>query len=170
MSFIKPHEIKNHSIPKGPKVEGGPIRPWLKSQSGQGSNKGPEGIGQMKGNMNSHTLVPSNGLHENIGSREGDTPLLGYNLETTMIFLPRKIPTDILAVVVLRCPWDKENSKAYPLAPGHTGFQGTVGERASNGFGPWSRPPPPAIQAPLRSLPPPPSESPADGFDPHRWN
>ncbi|RPA92480.1 hypothetical protein L873DRAFT_189747 [Choiromyces venosus 120613-1] len=134
--------------------------------------------------MNSRTPVPSN--------------------EPTVIFLPRKIPTDILALVVLRVTieitgwlaiahvisrimslqittmghnlvapgirWDKDNSKAYPLAPGHTGFQGTVGERTSNAFGPWSHPPPPPIQAPPRSPPPPPSEHPADGFDPHRWN
>ncbi|RPA91697.1 hypothetical protein L873DRAFT_1818868, partial [Choiromyces venosus 120613-1] len=72
-SFIKPHEIKNHSIPKGPKAEGDPICPWSKSQSGQGSNEFPGGIGQNKGNMNLRTPVPSNGLHENIGSRERDS-------------------------------------------------------------------------------------------------
>ncbi|RPA99385.1 hypothetical protein L873DRAFT_1806939 [Choiromyces venosus 120613-1] len=199
-SFIKPHEIKNYSIPKGPKAEGDPIRPWSKSQSGRGSNEGPGGIGQNKGNMNSHTPVPSNGLYENIGSRErdshaemqsranrdlspqkntrgytGSSGAQGYNRDNRSA---RDSPRDFQDRVTSNNhngsqssrPWDKDNSKAYPLAAGHRGFQGTVGERASNGFGPWSRPPPPPIQAPPRSPPPPPSEPPADGFDPRRWN
>ncbi|RPA98273.1 hypothetical protein L873DRAFT_1808538 [Choiromyces venosus 120613-1] len=172
MSFIKPHEIKNHSIPKGPKAKGDPIRPWSKSQSGPGSNEGPGGIGQNKGNMNSRTPVPSNGLQENIRSRgrerdsrgemqsranldlspqkntHGDTGssgAQGYNRDNR---LARDSPRDFQDRVTSNNyngsqssrPWDKDNSKAYPLAPGHTGFQETVGERASNGFGPWSRP------------------------------
>ncbi|RPA90973.1 hypothetical protein L873DRAFT_1820179 [Choiromyces venosus 120613-1] len=192
-SFIKSHEIKNHSIPKGPKAEGDPICPWSKSQSGRGSNEGPGVIGQNKGNMNSRTPVSSNRLHENSGSRERDSHAemqsranrdlspqkdtrgytgsggaLGYNRDNMSA---HDSPCDFQDRVThnLR-PWDKDNSKPYPLAAGHTGFQWTVGERASNGFSPWSRPPPPPIQTPPRSPPPPPSEPPADGFDPRRWN
>ncbi|RPA90974.1 hypothetical protein L873DRAFT_1820181, partial [Choiromyces venosus 120613-1] len=177
-SFIKSHEIKNHSIPKGPKAGRDPIRPWSKSQSGQGSNKGPGGIGQNKGNMNSRTAVPSNGLHENIRSRErdsrtkmqpranrdlspqkntrgytGSSSSQGYNRDNRSACDSRRDFQDRVTSnnhngSQSSRPWDKDNSKLYPLAAGHTGFQWTVGERASNGFGPWSRPPPPPIQAP----------------------
>ncbi|RPA90990.1 hypothetical protein L873DRAFT_1848496 [Choiromyces venosus 120613-1] len=185
---------------EGPKAEGDPIHPWSKSQSGRGSDEGPRGIGQNKGNMNSRTPVPSNGLHENIGSRErdsraemqsranrdlspqkntrgytGSSGAHGYNRDNRSA---RNSLHDFQDCVTSNKhngsqtsrPWDKDNSKAYPLAPGHTGFQGTVGQRASNGFGPWSHPPPPPIQAPPRSPPPPPFEPPADGFHPRRWN
>ncbi|RPA98261.1 hypothetical protein L873DRAFT_1808519 [Choiromyces venosus 120613-1] len=160
--------------------------PWRQPSS----NEGPGGIGENKGGMNSRTPVPSNGLHENIGSRErdsraemqsranrdlspqkntrgytGSSGAQGYNRDNR---LARHSPRGFQDHVTSNNhngsqssrPWDKNNSKAYPLAPGHTGFQETVGERASNGFGPWSRPSPPPIQAPPRSPPPPPSEPP----------
>ncbi|RPB04726.1 hypothetical protein L873DRAFT_1799138 [Choiromyces venosus 120613-1] len=160
-----------------------------------GSNAGPGGIGQNKGNMNSRTPVPSNGLHENIRSRgrerdsraemqsranldlspqkntHGDTGssgAQGYNGDNR---LARDSPRDFQDRVTSNNhngsqssrPWDKDNSKAYPLAPGHTGFQETVGERASNAFGPWSRSSEISASTSLRAPP-------ADGFDPRRWN
>ncbi|KAG0638269.1 hypothetical protein HOY80DRAFT_1079565 [Tuber brumale] len=69
-SFIKPHEIREYPMPKGPQAPWGQARPW--SQAGISANEGPGGMGQFQngGNKNSRGPFESNGFPESIGSRE----------------------------------------------------------------------------------------------------